>query len=620
LGHTCMHGPSECLGNMLQLCAQRYWPVNVGSDGVDVPALNRRHVWIRFLDCVGHFNSTAESAIPGNSQSCLASLGVPQSVQDQIYSCATGPEGQELLTWSVKRSLEICGPHSSAERKACKSCSVFLDSQPVCVMDGGEWYNCSSFANPTDVNAWVDKICDLSAAKDGSVVAPTVCRLSHKQHHDRVFTPHVVGHVFGSTDPEASALFAERYFGARILENRGANACQADGKPTPHATHVKLPKFSDYRGGGMEISFVFNPRKKCGAPLPETGQCYGVEAHVAAMKRLYGNLSDNTGHHWNQFFDAHLGFYVPRFGRPLAEQLIEERVPFFTTPSSGIYESIYVVIPGTGMVVELLGDFAFSADANGNGVALPENHIRLGSTQQFCTPKRRLAQEDSDGVGPEEDPWSDIFGRGYGPAGFADVNKTTMFAPAPRAVADFGVAFLGASRLQQHRGAAGDVAGHTNCAELAWVQWPDGHQWHVVNTKQTDWVTIDGLRPNVPFNISELADYIEDLRLTRQHKLLDYDQWMDYRDIFEVQDLSVAADLLVSGGVAFGIWSTGLDAAVPQQKASCSLLANIPQNGLIVELRSSNFGAPGSWLADACATRPFDLCSATHINEASVFV
>jgi len=354
---------------------------------------------------------------------------------------------------------------------------------------------------------------------------------------------------------------------------------------------------------------------------------------VAAMKRLYGNLSDNTGHHWNQFFDAHLGFYVPRFGRPLAEQLIEERVPFFTTPSSGIYESIYVVIPGTGMVVELLGDFAFSADANGNGVALPENHIRLGSTQQFCTPKRRLAQEGVNETGQKShdtwknDPWSGMFGQGYGPAGFADVNKTTMFAATPRVVADFGVAFLRASRLQQHRGAAGDVEGNTNCAELAWLQWPDGHQWHVVNTRQTDWVTIDGLRPEVPFNISELANYIEDLRSTStfhdqidQHKLLEYDQWMDYRDIFEVQDLSVAADLLISGGVAFGIWSTGLGAAMPQQNATCSLLANIPQNGLAVELRSFNFGVPGSWLADACAKRPFDLCSATYNPQVSMFV
>ena len=48
-GFTCMHGADECMGNMVQLCAQRYWPVNVGSDGVDAPALNRRHVWTRLL-------------------------------------------------------------------------------------------------------------------------------------------------------------------------------------------------------------------------------------------------------------------------------------------------------------------------------------------------------------------------------------------------------------------------------------------------------------------------------------------------------------------------------------------------------------------------------------------
>merc|ERR1719414_2786847 len=83
-------------------------------------------------------------------------------------------------------------------------------------------------------------------------------------------------------------------------------------------------------------------------------------------------------------------------------------------------------------------------------------------------------------------------------------------------------------------------------------------------------------------------------------KLLDYDQWMDYRDVFEVQDLSAAADLFISNGVAFGVWSTGLDAVPHQRTATCSLIANIPKNGLTVELRSSNFGVPGSWLADTC--------------------
>ena len=158
---------------------------------------------------------------------------------------------------------------------------------------------------------------------------------------------------------------------------------------------MRLPAFDDYRGGGLHIRFVSNPRKPGGA--------YGVAAHVAALTRLYGSaphparhasicpppaasalavaarirpvrrlcrvrggasptraapercsrghpsrrsgrlalrscrrlaalcadLSDNSGHHWNQFFDNHLGFYVGR-SDTLAACLLRDGVPFFT--------------------------------------------------------------------------------------------------------------------------------------------------------------------------------------------------------------------------------------------------------------------------------------------------
>ena len=45
-----------------------------------------------------------------------------------------------------------------------------------------------------------------------------------------------------------------------------------------------------------------------------------------------------------------------------------------------MYKSIYVVIPGTGHVVEVLGDFFLPN--------LPPTHIRFSSTDQFCSPKR----------------------------------------------------------------------------------------------------------------------------------------------------------------------------------------------------------------------------------------
>lgn len=69
---------------------------------------------------------------------------------------------------------------------------------------------------------------------------------------------------------------------------------------------VQLPRFDDWRGNGLRLTFVFNPRK--------FGGSYDVASHVKAMHVLYGNLSDNAEHQWTQFFDNHLGFYVQDSG------------------------------------------------------------------------------------------------------------------------------------------------------------------------------------------------------------------------------------------------------------------------------------------------------------------
>ena len=48
---------------------------------------------------------------------------------------------------------------------------------------------------------------------------------------------------------------------------------------------------------------------------------------------------------------------------------------------SGVCESVYVVIPGTGRVVAVLGNFVLPSR--------PPSHGRFASTDQFCSPKRR---------------------------------------------------------------------------------------------------------------------------------------------------------------------------------------------------------------------------------------
>ena len=101
----------------------------------------------------------------------------------------------------------------------------------------------------------------------------------------------------------------------------------------------------------------------------------------------------------------------------------------------------------------------------------------------------------------------------------------------------------------------------------------------------------------MPFNVSQLATYIEDLRDLGSNQ---YDQWLDNGDIFSVSNLSVIAEVLREDGVPFGVWSR------PKEK-TCSLYLNLPGNGLAVELRSFEFGVP--WLNKRCQASMFDLCA-----------
>ena len=122
---------------------------------------------------------------------------------------------------------------------------------------------------------------------------------------------------------------------------------------------------------------------------------------------------------------------------------------------------------------------------------------------------------------------------------------------------------------------------------------------HVVDYKSADWVSTDGLRPGVPFNISQLAAYVEALRHLDDDV---HDQFLDYRDVFAVGNLTEVFEILVDDGVPH------LVRGRPAER-TCSLLLNLPNNGIGVELRSTEFGTGA--LRDACEARPFDLCASS---------
>ena len=296
-GVACLHGESECVGNKAQLCTHKHWPSHVDVDTRGLPAhLN----WLLFLRCAAEaeggrpFNTTAASRIPGNTHACLQRYSVPSATADAIDACVRGAEGATLLAEAVARTHTLCGHHSSRPKTACKSCTMSIEGKPACVLDEGAVYNCTGLASS---QAWVARLCDAAARAGWAPSAlPLACRAPSMAaggpSRPGPSWPTVQGHSYASIDPRSSADFAIRYFGATLLsDSRPRCLGKADERP-PREVSVRLPRHADFRGGGLELRFVSNPRKPGGA--------YDTAAHTAAMTLLFGNLSVNTGHHWNQ--------------------------------------------------------------------------------------------------------------------------------------------------------------------------------------------------------------------------------------------------------------------------------------------------------------------------------
>ena len=128
----CMHGPDECLGNMLSLCAQQLFPDDAKRS-------------LGFTTCM----IMKYPDIPQRElvEQCSLEHGI--NFED-INGCISDEgRGTGLLEESVKRSKEA---------GVTKSCTVRLADKIWCVRDGGQWKNCSQGHDPSDLADAVKEI------------------------------------------------------------------------------------------------------------------------------------------------------------------------------------------------------------------------------------------------------------------------------------------------------------------------------------------------------------------------------------------------------------------------------------------------------------------------------
>ncbi|KAL1633790.1 hypothetical protein SLS56_002669 [Neofusicoccum ribis] len=118
-GVQCKHGESECLGNMIEMCAADKYP--------------DPKIYLGFTYCM----TRQYTKIPERHmvEDCAMEHGIDFA---RINDCLTDSDGgyvADLLQASFLRS---------AEANVTKSCTIRLDEKVRCIRDGGEWTECDA--------------------------------------------------------------------------------------------------------------------------------------------------------------------------------------------------------------------------------------------------------------------------------------------------------------------------------------------------------------------------------------------------------------------------------------------------------------------------------------------
>lgn len=134
---SCKHGPAECLGNIILLCAAKVYPD---------PKL-----WLGFTNCmIADYPNIPKRDLV---ESCAMEHGLDFQ---KLNSCISDEgEGIDLLRASIERSQE---------NNVTKSCTVRLAGEIRCIRDGGKWYDCPGGSSVHDLVGDINKLYNNSEA------------------------------------------------------------------------------------------------------------------------------------------------------------------------------------------------------------------------------------------------------------------------------------------------------------------------------------------------------------------------------------------------------------------------------------------------------------------------
>lgn len=153
-----MHGPTECIGDMIILCAENL-PFPPGQKSSSSSMSGPRIPTIRSLGFANCLISSYEK-IPGRSlvEDCALEHGIDfnslnrcasRQNDDEDDLSQEDPSGIALLRRSALRNEQL---------GIKQSCTVRLDESVWCVRDGGVWKDCAKGGDGSKVRTLVEEV------------------------------------------------------------------------------------------------------------------------------------------------------------------------------------------------------------------------------------------------------------------------------------------------------------------------------------------------------------------------------------------------------------------------------------------------------------------------------
>ncbi|KAL4893550.1 hypothetical protein BDV59DRAFT_177585 [Aspergillus ambiguus] len=147
---TCMHGPEECIGDSLILCAENLpFKPDDASDPIRMPTIRS----LGFANCL----LSTYQKVPAQPlvQDCAAEHGIDF---DALNACASrqedDPKRGELSGLALLRESAV----HNARLGIKTSCTVRLDEKLWCVHDDGVWRDCAKGADGSTVPVLVEEV------------------------------------------------------------------------------------------------------------------------------------------------------------------------------------------------------------------------------------------------------------------------------------------------------------------------------------------------------------------------------------------------------------------------------------------------------------------------------